>query len=79
MPERERRLHLGAAQIERAVLEPQALVHRLPLLERERRRLCVSQHLELGDVQLHLAGRDVRVDVLGLAARDLPGDRDHVL
>ena len=39
------------------------------LVERERRRVRVGEDLELGDGELDLAGREVRVDVLRLAPR----------
>ena len=79
VPQRERVLHRLASQVERAVAQPEVLVDRLPLVERERRRVRVGQQLELGGRHLDLAGRDVRVDVLGVPARDRSGDRDHVL
>src|SRR5207253_2390554 len=53
-------LHRLAAEIEVAVAEAQRLLHAL-LVELERQRLRARHDLELVDLQLHLARRDVRV------------------
>ena len=69
-----------AAQVERAVLEPQHLVDLdVVVVDRERRRLGLREQLELGDRELDLAGRQVRVDVARLAAHDLAARGDDVL
>ena len=72
-------LHPLAAQVEPAVPEPQRLVDVLLVeLERQRRRArerCVSAV----DLQLDLAGRQVRVDRLGRARDDLALGLQHEL
>ena len=60
----------GAAQVEPAVADAQGLVDVL-LVELERQRLRARDDLELVDLQLDLAGRQVRVDGLGRARGDL--------
>src|SRR3712207_7718891 len=54
---RSRTLHRLAAQVERAVSQPQQLVDVGVLVERERRRLGLGELLERVDLQLDLAGR----------------------
>ena len=71
-------LHLGAAQVEPAVAQAQVLVDVLLVeLERERRRAV--QDLERRDLELDLAGRQVRVDRVGGARRDLALGAQHEL
>ena len=79
MAERERSLQRRPSQIERPVPEPQALVDGVALLERERRRIGVGEDLELSHGELDLAGWEIRVDVLRIAAGDRAGGGDHVL
>ena len=53
-------LHRRAAQVEVAVPQPQHLVDVDAVVERERRRLGLVQHLERGRADLDLAGRQRR-------------------
>ena len=71
-------LHPLAAQVELAVAEAERLVDVL-LVELERERLGARDDLELVDLQLDLAGRQVRVDRLGRARGDLALGPEHEL
>jgi hypothetical protein len=71
-------LHLGAAQIEVAVFQPQVLGS-LAVVYLERGRLRVVENLQLRCEHFDLARHHIRVVVL-LGARDeLAGDGQHVL
>ena len=70
---------MHAAQVERPVAQARELVDRALLVDRERRRVGLGEQLEVGDRELDLAGREVGVDVVGLATRDRPDRGDHVL
>ena len=72
-------LHAGAAQVDDAVAQPQQLVDRRLLVDRERRRGRLGQRLGLGDLELDLAGLELRVDVALLAPHDRAGRGDDVL
>ena len=63
-------LHLRAAQVEPAVAEAKSLVDVL-FVELEGQRRRGGDDLQGVDLELDLAGRDVRVDRLGRAADDL--------
>ena len=63
-------LHPLPAQIEVAVAEPQRLLHPI-VVELERERLRPRHDLEHVELNLDLAGRDVRVDSVGRAAHHL--------
>src|SRR5581483_11708588 len=65
-------------QVEPAVAEAQLLVDVL-LVELERQRRRGREDVELRDLQLDLARRDVRVDRLGRALDDLAGRADDEL
>ena len=54
------------------------LVHLDVLVERERWRFRLGQDLDLGDLDFDLPGRDIRVDILGLAAVDRTEGAEHV-
>ena len=72
--------HRLAPDIEVAVLEPQALLHRrIRLVDVERRRLGFGEDLELARPELDIAGRQPRVLRTREPARDGPGDGDHIL
>ena len=60
-PHRQHLRHLGPAQVEVAVREPEVLAHLDAVLDRERRRLGRVQHLELGRGDLDLTGGEVGV------------------
>ena len=77
--DRHRALHAGAAQVDDAVAQPQQLVDRRLLVDRERRRERLGERLRLGDLELDLAGVELRVDVALLAAHDRAGGGDDVL
>jgi hypothetical protein len=64
--------HPVAAQVDHAVAQAQRLVDRAVLVDRERRRVGLGELLDAADVDLDLAGREVRVDVALLAPDDLP-------
>ena len=66
----QRLAHRRAAQVERAMAQAEVLVDGTVLVDLERRRLGVGEDLDLRDVDLDLAGDQVRVDVLGLAGDD---------
>ena len=74
----ERLLERRAAQVEVAVLEALLLARVDLVLDLERRRLGAVEDLELGRVDLDLAGLESRVHV-GAARDDLPADADAVL
>ena len=71
--------HVLPAQVEHPVAQPDHLVDRAVLVDRERRRQRVRQVLGVRDRDLDLAGLEVRVDVALLAADDLAGRGQHVL
>ena len=72
-------LHARPAQVQVAVLEADVLVRRRLVLDRERRRARLGQDADLARQHLDLAGRDLGVDrVLG-ALRDLADHGQHVL
>ncbi len=71
-------LHPLASQVEVAVAEADALVDVL-LVDLERERLGARDDLELVDLQLDLAGRQVRVDRVGRTRGDLALGPDHEL
>ena len=77
--QRERVRHRGAAQVERAVAQPDELVHGGLLVDREGRRLGLREHLDPADVDLDLSGRQLGVDVLRAAAHDGAARAQHVL
>ena len=68
----------GAAQVEPAVAEAQRLVDAL-LVELERKRRRAREDLEPVDLELDLAGREVRVDGLGRPRGDLALGAEHEL
>jgi hypothetical protein len=72
-------LHAGAAQVDDPVAQPQQLVERAVVVDRERRRRRLRQRLGFDDLELDLAGGELRVDVALLAAHDAPARRDDVL
>ena len=73
-------LHRLAPDVEVAVFEPQALIHRgVGLVDVERRRLRLGQDLDLGRLELDRAGRELRVLRAGQPRRDGPGDHDDEL
>ena len=67
-----------AAQVEPAVAEAQRLVDVL-LVELERERRAARDDLERVDLELDLAGRQLRVDGLGRAGDDLALGAEHEL
>jgi hypothetical protein len=72
--------HRLAADVEVAVLEPEALIDRLVrFVDVERRRLGLGQDVDLARLQLDLAGRHARVLRPGQPASDLSGGRDDEL
>ena len=73
-------LHPLPAQIEVAVLQPHVLVDVVGAgVDRERRRIGGPQHLHRAVADLHLAGRDVRVDRALRTLADGAGDPHDVL
>ena len=71
--------HRAPAQVQGAVAQAQHLVELDVGVQRKRRRLRLGQQLHLGDLDLDLARREVRVDLASLAADDVAGDADDVL
>ena len=71
-------LHLLAPHVEPAVTEADRLVDVL-LVELERQRRRAREDLERVDLELDLAGRQVRVDGLGRAGDDLARRLDDEL
>ena len=71
-------LHVVAAQVEVAVAKPRQLVHPV-LVELERQRLAARDDLERVDLELDLAGREIRVDRVGRAADELALGAEHEL
>ena len=71
-PQADVALELVAAQVEPAVADAERLVDVL-LVELEGQRRARRDDLELVDLELDGAGREVRVDVLRSAGRDLAG------
>ncbi len=69
-------LHLGAAQIEIAVLEPDFLGGRIAIGNLKRHGRRRTQSLERADQHLDFAGRKLGVDCPLGAAHDLAFDRD---
>lgn len=67
-------VHALAAQVEEAVLQAPLLVDPVLGVDREGQRGGLAQHLDLGDLDLDLAGRELRVDVVGAARGDLAVD-----
>ena len=73
-------LHPLAAQIEVAVLQTDVLVDVVGAgVDRERRRIGGAQHLDGAVADLHVAGREVRVDRALGALPDGAGDPHDVL
>ena len=72
-------LHARPPQVDDAVAQAQQLVDRALLVDRERRGRRLRQRLGLDDLELDLAGRELRVDVALLAAHDAPARRHDVL
>ena len=72
-------LQAGAAEVDPAVAQAERLVDAL-LVELEGQRRAGREDLEAVDLQLYLAGRDPRVDVLGCARDDLAlGAQDELV
>ena len=67
------------AQVQVAVLQPRVLAHPRALVDLEGQRRGGIEHLKGADRDLHLAGGDVGVDVLGGAGVDHSGDLDAEL
>ena len=55
-------LHLGPAQVEIAIFEPQVFARQLLAAGLKRRRQALVQHLQLRGPNLDLAGRELGVD-----------------
>ncbi len=79
MAQRDVLVHLGAAQVEVAVLEAHLFVGDVVVGGREGQRLGVVEEAELVGDDFDFAGRDVRVDGAGIAQLDAPDDGDDVL
>src|SRR5204863_3530312 len=71
-------LELVAAQVEPAVADAERLVDVL-VVELERQWRARRDDLELVHLELDLAGRDIRVHILGGARRDLSGRAEDEL
>jgi hypothetical protein len=71
-------LHAVAAEVEVAVAKPRELVHAL-LADLERQRLAAGGDLEGVDLELDLAGRELRIDRIGRAADELALGAEHEL
>ncbi len=71
-------LHPVPPQVEVAVAQADGLVDVL-LVELERERVGTRKDLQLVDLHLDLAGREVRVDRVGCPADDLPLGAEHEL
>ena len=69
----------AAAEVEVAVAQSCLLPHGHVLVDGERQRGSGAQHLEVGGHDLHLAGDEVGVDVVVVAAHDLARHPDAVL
>lgn len=69
-------VHALAAQVEEAVLQPPLLVDPVLGVDREGERGGRAEQLDLADLDLDLAGGQVRVDVLGASRDDLAVDTD---
>ena len=73
-------LHLGAPQVERAVLRRRLSSTDAVLVERERRRLGVGEDLELASTVSSISPvARFGLTFCGVATRDRARDRDHVL
>ena len=72
-------LHLGAAQVDVAVLQPHFLVLDRLFGGRERRQARVVQHPQLGGLDLDFAGRHLGIDGVRVAQAHLAHRGDHVL
>ena len=72
-------LHLGAAQVEIAILEAHLFVGDVVVGGREGQRLAVVEDAQLVGDDFDLAGGDVRVDGVGVAQFDVADDGDDVL
>jgi hypothetical protein len=70
-------MHPLAPQVEKAVGQPHVLGIVGVGVDRQRQRLGGRLHRQLGNRQLDLAGRQVRVDRVGRAGDDTTGDGDH--
>ena len=71
--------HRLAADVERAVAQPQCLVDFHVLIDREGRRRRARQQLDLIGGELDLAGCELGVDVLARALDEPAGHADHIL
>ena len=71
-------LHTVAAEVEVAVAEAHELVHCV-LVDLERERLAARDDLEHVDLELDLAGRQIRIDRVGRAADELALGTKHEL
>lgn len=72
-------VHALAAQVEEAVLQAALLTHSVVGVDLERQLLRGAQQLDLGNLDLDLAGGQLGVDVLGAARDDLSVDADDRL
>ena len=70
--------HLGAAQIQIPVLEPQSFIAGA-ILHREGQRVSFGDHLQLLGPELHGAGLQLGVDRLGIALPNIAVNRNHRL
>ena len=70
-------LHVGGAQVEVTVFEPEILVH-FRVIEREGRHVGFVEHFELAGDDFDLAGLELRVLGSRQAGGDGAGDLDHV-
>ena len=70
-------VQLLAAQVEEAVAQPRLFRIVLVAEDRQRQFGGRAQHLDLGDVELDLAGRQIRVLGAGRALAHLAVDADH--
>ena len=72
-------LHLGAAQVEVAILQAHLFVGDVVVGGREGQRLAVVEDAQLVGDDFDFAGGDVRVDGVGVAQLDVADDGDDVL
>ena len=79
MPQPEVALHLGAAQVHVAVLQPHFLVLDGLFSRRERRQTRIVQHAQLGGLNLNFAGFHLGINSVLVAQANLAHGGHNVL
>ena len=79
MTQNQRLLNCGAAQVDKAIFQPQLFIGKIRLGRKERRGLAFIQDIQLAAFHVNLTRSQLQILHIGRPSRHFTSDRNHIL